>query len=329
MYEMFQVQQWMGRVYSVFYGVIRPLKLLLTESIEPLNYAYLVSLEKGDVEFAFLNGYVSLWLQFQCTPLLILKDRLIALLNHMLLFGQHQNVLTMTPLKRTLELLLEHNKADIDVDLDEQGVKSIDDDNLRQGNKTSKSWWRFYSMYVCYYLGYQEKAYQLAKACTVDLANVTFGDTGVAMYLYYIGLVNMEQARQTRRDVCVATAKKCLKKLKLLAQIAPSNNLGKQYLLEGEVLSYHRKNTLAFVNYTSAIALSKNSGFIPETALSNERAAKFLYSIGDTEHSKQFFREALHFYEQWGSKPKISFLQNDIIHLFGSLDNIVQSELYK
>lgn len=314
MYENFNVQQWIGRVYCVFYGVLVALIKPFRESIEPLKYAYLVSLEKGDIEYAFINGSKCIYIQFHVSSLQHLSSDLEALVKQMNNFGQDHNAVMLTPMRFALQDLLFHANPDPDCP-SEKFIDAARYACITTANKNVVGWSQFFLMLLNYLFGHIDEAYAYAKAClsfadSVSSVNVT----DVTMYYFYIGMVNVEHARR-RKSYWANSVRRCLKQLKKLSLRNPSNVLEKLYLLEAELASFQGKTSTAFAKYITAIAVAKDSGVVVATALCNERTAKFLLRNGEEERSKLFFDEALSYYERWGSKPKVKHLRSEIMRL--------------
>jgi hypothetical protein len=317
MYESFNVKQWIGRVYCAFYGGLFILKMPYQEAAEPLKYAYLVSMEIGDIEYAFLNGHMCLWVQFQISPLPSLHADSQALLKQMTLFGQDHNAIMMKPFDFLLQDLLFNVKSELNCPA-EQIVNSFKYIGIQTANKNVATWSHFSLLIIYYLFGHIDHAYIHARACMADVVPISHANsTDLAIKVFYIGLTYVAHARRSRA-VWIQSAKKCLYMLKKFSKQAPLNVLGKQYLLEAELASFRRDTTAAFGKFIAAIAVAKEAGFIAETALCNERTAKFLWMNGETARSKSYFSEALSYYKQWGSEPKVQHLTNEINYFFGS-----------
>lgn len=319
-YQMFarqNVTQWTGRVYFLYFGLIHSLKMPLQETIANLKYGYSTALEKGDIEYAFFCGTFFLYARLEISTLHVLKTDMVTIRDRMKTLHQ-QHSFAMTKLLETLLgfLLCEEKTEGTRYD------PTLVDDNAFQFDEivmeTIRPWTFFGPMMIHFLFGNIDKAYRhvriLLKYITKSPSPIM--KTFHALVLFYVGLVATEHWRQCRSGL--KDAKKCLKRLRILAKHSPCNSLGKLYLLEAEVESLKRDDSSAFSKYISAIGVTKESGFLTETALSYELAAKFLLSKGENQTAESFYENAIMQYGIWGSKPKVLHLQKQIGFHFSS-----------
>ena len=106
-----------------------------------------------------------------------------------------------------------------------------------------------------------------------------------------------------------------MKQMRLWADEAPSNFLGKLYLLEAEWASLFGRNDQAHRRYISAAALLKESGFYLQTALSLELAGKHFARIREDGLAVRFLRQALDKYREWGGHAKADHLETEVKHI--------------
>lgn len=314
-FEQYNIQQWTGRVYSLFYGFLHDLKMPMIDSIEPLKHAYTVSLEKGDIEYGFLIGNLILFTQLQLDPLDKLNSEIQSHIRQLNIFGQFHTLQMTKSMDVTVRNFLWNANPDMH---NSQCSKFFIDENEYSNNQSPSEtvlvWDLVLRMWLYYLFGHYDKAYEDAQV-SMSSSVVNKGNrSSLPFALLFIGLTNIEYAR--KHDNCkLAIAKKCFKLIKEYARHAPSNSLGKKYLLEAELITFDKKknkHVKSFEKYTAAIALSKDSGFLMETALGYERAAKELVRVGDYTRASTYFNEAINFYNQWGSKLKVKQLLQEI-----------------
>jgi hypothetical protein len=130
--------------------------------------------------------------------------------------------------------------------------------------------------------------------------------------LFFDALINIAQARKSESNRQAPLAEKRLKRLQYWAKHAPINFLGKQFLVEAELAWLHGDTHTAYSKYICAIALSREGGFIMQTALANERLVKFLVDQNDTETAGFHLREALSLYAKWGAPAKVQHLEEEL-----------------
>ena len=181
-------------------------------------------------------------------------------------------------------------------------------------NTTGYEFSQFHTMLLCYSFGNYEKAELCAQACK-PLADHPFGAPDLALVVLYDALTAIETYRATGRRNYLARAQKRLSKMQHWAQHSPTNFLGKQFLIEAELAVAKSNNHSCLVKYTCAVALSREGGFLWQTALACERAGKYCFASGDKENAGSFFHEALALYEEWGATLKVTHLRDEIARL--------------
>lgn len=324
-YQMFERQnitQWTARVYLLYFGHVHSLKMPLQEAVRSLKYGYRCALQKGDIEYAFWCGIMFLFGELEIATLNDLKTDLVEIRKHMEAFRQEHSFAITDLMETFVRFVRGEEKSD--------GTRfdpTLINDNAFQFEKivmeTIRPWTYFNLMVIDYLFGNIDRAYRQGKCL---LGYLMKSPSPVlknkhAIALFYIGLVATEHWRRYRSGL--RHAKKCLKAIKLFAKHAPCNSLSKQYLLEAELASITRKDsTVAISKYITAIAVAKESGFLTEIALSNERTAKFLLSKGDKERADPFYKNAILHYHEWGSEPKVTHLRNEIGFYFSSRSSI-------
>ncbi|MGC9524668.1 MAG: trifunctional serine/threonine-protein kinase/ATP-binding protein/sensor histidine kinase [Limnospira sp.] len=98
-------------------------------------------------------------------------------------------------------------------------------------------------------------------------------------------------------------------KLAEWAQNAPINYQHKIDLIEAEKLRILGHNYLATEQYDRAIVAAKESGFIQEEALANERAAQFYLHWGKERIAAAYLQDAYYGYAKWGAQAKVADLE--------------------
>jgi tetratricopeptide (TPR) repeat protein len=309
-FEQYNIQQWTGRVYSLFYGFLHDLKMPMKDSIEPLKRACMISLETGDVEYGCLCGNLRLWSQFQMDPLDQLYMEVQSHAQQLKLFGQYHTLEMLKPTTVTIRNLLWNANIDINCPSNEFIDESEYNDNQSPSDAVL-GWNYILQMLLCYLFGHYEKAYEHSQRIMSSSVVKNGCRSDLPLTLLFIGLTNIEYVRKHVR-YRLTLAKKCLKQIKEFATYGPSNSLGKKFLLEAEIASIQKNHIKALEKYTCAIALSKDSGFIMETGLGYERAAKELVRMGDYQRASTYFEEAVKCYEQWGSPLKVKHLRREM-----------------
>lgn len=88
--------------------------------------------------------------------------------------------------------------------------------------------------------------------------------------------------------------------------------------LEAELMSL-KETKSALSPYICCIALSRESGFLWQTALASERTGKYMVLIGELDSAPSYLQEAVQLYKEWGSPSKATTLEEEIMEM--NLDN--------
>jgi hypothetical protein len=306
-FHRFNIQQWMGRVYSMYYGLLHALKFPLTESIDPLTCAYHVSLEKGDIEFGFLCLTVILTIRIEFEPLDKMNTDLHAHIKQMAKFGHFHNLEAL----RSLHLLVKNflGRAHVDVsNSTEEFCNEEEYDDVKSPSNMVVGWTHVHRLWLYYMFGRFDRSFFHAQA-VVSKGMLTKGgaSTSRPFILLVVGLADIAYARSLGIQR-LTYARKCIRMIRKFAHHAPSNFLGKQYLLEAELASFQNKHNQALQGFVCAIALAKDAGMIIDAALGYELAAKALSRASRPQRADLFFDDAVLMYRKWGSVPKATHL---------------------
>jgi diguanylate cyclase (GGDEF)-like protein len=179
----------------------------------------------------------------------------------------------------------------------------------------------FFSDYKKAYL-YSKKARQYLKG-------------GVGMYAFvlfhfYESLALLEQSRESSfvsKKILYLRVKKNQKKLHRWAQYSPTNHLHRYHLVEAEYFSISGRNDLASQSYELAINEAHNNGFIHDEALFCEYTARFYNQRQQQRLSKVYAKQALKCYQQWGAQAKINHLLENFPYLYKNIKHFSSFKL--
>jgi hypothetical protein len=308
-YEKFRLKHWMARCNLNIYGSSIGLQFPIQVCIDSLRLAYHVSLETGDVEFAFLSWAIASFYRMQTSRLSDVLLDVVAQSKQMALYGQDHLLGMMQPLTLTIQLLTGECKT----------LNESDFEKIPPLSKSIVIWIYQYRMMLSYLFGDYERAYIYSQKCLAPfLLESCFVPADTMFLLFFAGLSSVEHARKRKKKMSRSVSR-CLKFIKRFSQQAPETVLSRQLLLEAEIASLRSDSTTAFTMYEGAIRNAKKAGYLMETALCNERAAKLAYSLGNLDMSRTFYKESLEYYQKWGATSKVAFLTNELRDKFGSL----------
>ena len=322
--DMFQVREYLPRVYAAYYACIFPWKHHLPDSLDHLRHAQRVGMQTGDVEFACLCanlwGYIAMdtdiplddienhWTAFQTT----MKSR------------RQKSILRMSV--TSLQAIQYLQGKDVDFAETEQMLQySID--NHMASTRNGILWTEAKTAYLFNNLF---RADEIAADASFSKNVHSLPPTCEFIQCAFLnGMIALAMATQKRHDCKVrpkrtrkeyiALGKRMIKHIKKYALWAPINFVDKQILLEAELAAVEGRHDQAMQHFTCAIALSKVSRNIFIQGLSNERAGRYCFSVlNQPKISMSYFNEALLAYGDWKAHRKVDHLQAEIKSMFGT-----------
>ncbi|MGK7925686.1 MAG: AAA family ATPase [Spirulina sp.] len=321
MLSQFNNKQFEAAILFVVYRYINHWTSHLREAIEPLNRAFKVGLETGDLSYAGYanNGYFA-YLYFSGRELSKIEREL-----------QHHN--------KILEAIGQKNALNYNLLL-WQGIlnlqgksqhpyrligKAIDERSLfisSQKKQNEVSLFIFYTTKatLCYLFEEFNEARKMSNLAQQYLTMATRSFVSI-IWCFYNSLVHLPRDRSPiaktqdlpndKHKMFLSIVRKNQKSLKRWAKSAPMNYLHKFYLVEAE---YHRvigDKAKAIELYNQAISGARENKYIQEEALANELAAKFYLDWGQEKVAGVYLMEAHYCYSRWGAIAKVKHLEEN------------------
>jgi predicted ATPase len=309
LYEKFDTKAWLARL-SVFYfdfvhGWMRP----LDSGTERLKEACQAGLESGDIEFALACELVYLYNHFESENLtrLVRQWELIEKLTA--LYGQGSALLMTVAVRQLMQNLMD--KSTQYPHLLNGSFLNETRAQLVNSNPLLFAWTQIQMALLNILFGRYSEASLHAKNGR-PLATNTYGPQCGGFNVFLCGFADVACARQ-QHSGRAKYAKRCSRQLLDSANRGETLYfIGKHYLLEAELAALAGKTASARTLYIVAISTSQKAGLKMQTALANERAARFVLNQGDRERSLHFFREALAWYRAWGATVKAEHLEREM-----------------
>ncbi|MGK7923913.1 MAG: AAA family ATPase [Spirulina sp.] len=319
----FDDRQFDAAILMVIYRFINHWKTHFKESIEPLQNAFRVGLETGDLSY---GGYCN---HGYCLRLYLTGRELSEMERE--IEHSHQ-MLEAIGQKNSLN----YNRPYWQAALNLQGKsehphrlvgKAMDEESLiayYQNNKNGSGLWGIYvtKTTLCYFFEEFDEALAASLSAQQYLTAATSHPL-IPIWCFYNSLARLAVYRSpviksdaSDRESFLVEVRENQEKLKCWADSAPMNYLHKFYLVAAE---YHRtigEKIEAMEFYDRAIATAKKQEFIQEEALANELAAKFYLDWGKEKFARLYFQEAHYCYDRWGAIAKLRHLEKQYPQLF-------------
>lgn len=296
------------RVHIVFYVFtshwVRPIR----ESLEPLRNAYQIGMEVGDVEYAmFAAWFHCIQAFFSGMELHRLEKYVEEAKTQMRLYKQGNSLEILNQLHQFIYNLMVHRDDDDDDDEPKILAGKILRNEFESDNVTTILLRLTLSTILAQLFGDLDLAESFAHGRR-DLKNVHYAFYSSAADSFHEGLIAVGQARRgIRRRGNMNTARKCLRKLRILSNDCSDNFMNKHLLLEAELRSLSsRKAVLAGTNelYGKAYRMGLQQGFTHEAALACELAGDFMFQHDNEALTREYWEQAHSLYVEWGAASK-------------------------
>jgi hypothetical protein len=309
LYEKFGSKSWLARLSVLYYDFVHGWFYPLDSCRDPLEYARQTALDTGDFEFALGCEMVSFYNRLEFDTIDALTSQLDQLKRRIDLYGHSSAVVLTVAPRQLMENLT--NMESKHPHMLEGSFTDATYAGMIASNFLFNAWGELQSTLLCILFGRYEEVAAHSKNCRV-LASNSFGPHCGGFNFLLCGLADVACARNMRSRRA-AYAKRCSKLLRYSADHGEGLYfLSKHYLLEAELAALAGKTTLAFTLYLSAVSSSEKARLRIQTALANERMARFLWEQRDVPRARPFFKESLVWYKDWGAIVKVRHLEQEM-----------------
>ncbi|KAL3918679.1 MAG: hypothetical protein SGILL_004124 [Bacillariaceae sp.] len=310
--DRFDASSFRSRVYGLVYGLINPAVHPWRDSLDFLKQGHELGMLTGDAEFAMLNAHLHVGFMMDDGGFTV--EEMISALKDCVDMtntqgkSQHVKLSPMEPIRRAF---LEYNdpSGDITQDFDflEEACKAV----TASGN----------AMLVC--MTYYTRIYGLFSARKYQKAlevlnekNAICPPMGGSMLdsfeMYMEGMVVFACARQETngaiRKSLVQRGRKAMKALQKLSVQNPDNCLGKFTLLEAEYAALCKKDSLAKLKYSQAMALSTGHNNNSESVFSKQAAGMhYVVDLQDPQTGLKYLEESIDVLNEFGGHAAATF----------------------
>ncbi|MEA5627917.1 AAA family ATPase [Nostoc sp. UHCC 0251] len=284
----------------------------LKETIKPLQEAYQIGIETGDLEFA---AYSILHHCDHCfftdMPLSELEQKLESYIQVLTQLKESTNANALKVYQQTVLNLMTTSPAP-EVLIGEAYDESQELPLLQQANHHKGLFYLYFNkLFLCYYFENFPQA--------VDNANQAenYPDGGRSnavfpIFYFYDSLARLmlyPQVNHQEQAIILQRVADSQQKMQLWAHHAPMNYLHKWYLVEAERHRVLGEVVAAMDAYDRAITLARENEYLQEEALANELAAKFYLANNRMTIAKTYLQEAKYGYLRWGATTKVQDLE--------------------
>jgi PAS domain S-box-containing protein len=284
----------------------------LKETIKPLQDAYQIGIETGDLEFA---GYSILHHCDHCfftdMPLSELEQKLESYIQVLTQLKESTNANALKVYQQTVLNLMATSPAP-NVLIGEAYDESKELPLLQQANHHKGLFYLYFNkLFLCYYFENFPEAVDNAN----QAENYPSGGRSNAVFpifYFYDSLARLmvyPQVNQEEQAAILERVANSQEKMQLWAHHAPMNYLHKWHLVEAERHRVLGEVVEAMDAYDRAITLARENEYLQEESLANELAAKFHLVNNRITIAKAYVQEARYGYLRWGATAKVQDLE--------------------
>ena len=297
-----------ARTTLMVYAFVHHWKAHIRETLEPLDKAYQIGLETGDLEYASFSLFFSSFYSFVSGKKLYQVEDLMAKNGEAIKQLKHETSWHMHEIYRQAVANLTGNSQNtfkIEGDIyDERQMLGV---HLGANDRTTLCNLYFTKLFICYIFGEYHEAIINGELAAKYLDSV-IGAYGVPLVYFFDSLsrlaVFFESSAQDRKKI-KRKIKTNQKRMKKWAYHAPMNHLHKYLLVEAERNRIFGKNKKAAFFYDEAIKLAENQEYFHEQAIANELAAKFYIACDDRQQAVKYLKNARYGFLKWGAINKV------------------------
>lgn len=329
--EKFDNQESKCKILMVFNGNIRIWKESIDKTLQPLQEAYQIALESGDLEYACYSSINYVIAMFATEKNLTeFKERT----NNILIFNQkikqdYGIILCQIYLQFILKIQAkdQHQHQLSGSVFDETVMLPV----FRKNQNAILLFHTYFVKGILFYLfqKHQEAVQAFAEA-EQYIASVA-GMVMVAQHNFYSSLALLACFKDdVTHDAYFLKVKENQKRMKLWADHAPENYQHKYHLVAAEMARSQGDKLQAVELYEQAITAAKENQYIQEEAIANELAAQFYLDWNKETIAQAYLTNAYYSYARWGAEAKVKDLEERypqlLAHIFNQKANISESE---
>ncbi|MEG3865465.1 MULTISPECIES: AAA family ATPase [unclassified Microcoleus] len=308
--DKFNTKELTARTIFIVNYFVKHWKEHLRETLNPLQNAYSIALETGDLEYAAYSVCVYCYHSYVLGKELATVEAEMAMYSNTLSQLKQETSYYYNQLNRQVLLNLMGQAEDkcrlIGESYDETKMLPLHREANAQNLCRSVY---FYKLFLCYLFQDYQQAIENAKSAE------KYSDSAVGtipLYHFYNSLVYLaiySDAPKSEQKLILQKVEVNQKNIKKWADFAPMTHLHKFYLVEAERYRVLGENARAIDYYDRAIALAKEHEYLNEEALANELAAKFYLAWGKEQVARAYMTNAYYCYLRWGATAKMTDLK--------------------
>jgi len=311
--DKFNAREFQCKVCASFYGMLKPWKVHIKDTLTSVLEALQSGLETGDIEYAGYSatGYCS-GIFLTGKQLDIIEEEQEQYLNLVFKLKQDYSIYYIQIFHQlTLNL---KNEAEVKTQL---VGKSFNETQMLpvfiETNNRMLLFIVYLAKTILFYLFKEPKNAVANASLAAEHAVSVMGLVVAPAYNFYYSLALLaeySQVSSSEQKEYLAIVETNQQQMQKWALDAPFNFQHKYELVEAEKARLQGQVLEAMEYYDRAIAGAKEQGYIQEEALASELAAEFYFSLGRDKFARIYLTQAYYGYIRWGAKTKVKDLES-------------------
>ncbi|MGD2183920.1 trifunctional serine/threonine-protein kinase/ATP-binding protein/sensor histidine kinase [Lusitaniella coriacea] len=285
-------------------------------TLQPLQSAYALGLETGNLEFAALSTSIYVYHAYLVGRELPDLEQELENYNQTLKNLKQKTALYFNQiLQQSVSNLIGVNDEPCKLEGAVYNALEMLPVHQQANDATAIYYVYFNQMILCYLLGEFHQAVENAAKAEQYLYGVT-ANLVVPIFYFYDSLIQLasskiwaESKREDKLEKAIEKVRSNQEKMQNWANYAPMNFQHKYDLVEAEKHRVLGDKLEALEYYDRAISGAKENEYLQEEALANELFAKFYLDWGRGKEASVYMQDAYYCYAQWGAKAKTDDLE--------------------
>ncbi len=311
------------RTIHLVYCMIWHWKNHLRDTLEHIEYAFTLGMEMGDIEDATSSAHLYCGYKLVCGfPLDEVLSEMISYDNAIKRFRQETNLNYLRIERQAVINLVEQTADPLCLEGDAYSESRMLAVHEKAGDRSAISFLFIMKTMLAFIYGrYAESAGFAARA----LSSID-GLTGLAyvpLAYYFDSLANLalyDSSSRKKQKRIIKRISTGLKLMRTWAAQAPVNHRHRYDHLQAELARIKKSHNEAMRLYDLAVEGALQNGYIHESAVACECAARFYLSLGYEKTASVYMSDACERFRKWGAEVKAGQLESEYHDLFSRIN---------
>jgi len=302
-------REWLTQVYVSVYSAINHWVMHVEKVIEPLQYAYSVGMEVGNVDYTgYCAASISIVSFLVGKPLVAVEHDMSFFIKQMNTFALQAGRALLAPYHQSVLNLMGRSENSMLLNGEAMNEKEHLKFVKKQRNIFAENALNMNSLWLAYFFGDYPRAGRFVEI-TNDLDLIKGSQPADFANVFYSGLASFALAKLNNNSKkWKALGMRSIRKIRRWSKISSANSSHKLLLLQAERSALGKRHEKTEIYFNEAIQEAKKNGFLNEEALATERFALYLVERKNVSMAANQFVLASALYQKWGAQAKVDHI---------------------